>query len=1123
MRTVGPVGLHLHVDVELDVLARRLGDRLASIEDREDPFRPDLVVVPGAALRTWLTQRLADHLGIVAHLEVAYPATLIARVLGGEASGLGRWRPGPLTWAVVAAMAAEPDRFGEPDPVRARTIADLFDRYTLHRPAMVRAWSAGRDVDGVGAALAEHHRWQPALWRLIEELDGRRSDAVVTHEIVTRLRGGDAETVASLDDLPPQISVFGISSVPALHLEVFGALAGHREVSFYVATPSVERWRRRRASMRAPVVLPLDRRDSPLGTPGGHPLLDRWGRSGEEGLFLLTDLVTAHGGTVHDHAVDMPGDVSTLLGRLRGDLRADRRPEPDPALAASDASLRWHRTFGPARQVEALRDHLLHLFAETDDRGRVRFEPRDVTIMCTDIATFAPLVDAVFAGDPEHGVPAIPVAVADRTLTEDNAVAAALDALFDLTDGRFRLDALGEFANRSVVRRRFGLGAEDVTRVVELLAGVNVRWGLDPADQARLGIEPLGAHTVLDGLERLMCSAVGADALDPVVFDTVVTHTEVTLADLGPLGRFAALVDRLRHHIDALGRPTDPCSWIARVQAAVADLVDAEDPLASRRVQRVLAEMDDDARRDGEARKIPVAPEALVALTRRRLGGGPGRARFGTGRVTVSALTAQRGIPSRVIGVLGLDVSAEASVAVTPDDLISATPCVGDRDARSEQRAQFLDAVMAAQERLVVCSTGFDLRTRGELPPGVVLAELGDLVKATTGSGLARLDHPRQGWSEIVFDPNAFDLGHPWSFDRGARAAALARRHPTAPVSAATMTPLERPVSLGTETVSPADLERVLRDPCAVFARDRLGLILPAERDDGPDVDIALERLAALHRWGLESEVLDTVVANADRAQALEDWLHRARSAGDLPPRGFAAPVVAEMLQRAELLDRALEGLGLDRMQIAPRPVEIAATHRDGSPVEIVGSIPGVVGDRLLYVTASKPQAHQDLVVWCRLVLCQIIDPTRSFEAVLIRRNTGAGLDVSRRRLRRPDRAHEALCTLLDVFDEARRRPVPFFPGTSRRLAEILAHDRDPSSSARRPSARSEWEGKGDSGRGDRRRPSVQWFFDLELDELRRRTDADDWADRIFGEMDADVEVTKVNAGRAGSTRRKGA
>ena len=1122
MRTVGPVGLHLHVDVELDVLARRLGDRLASIEDHEDPFRPDLVVVPGDALRTWLTQRLADHLGIVAHLEVAYPATLISRVLGGETSGLGRWRPGPLTWAVVTAMAAEPDRFGEPDPVRARTIADLFDRYTLHRPAMVRAWSAGRDVDGVGAALAQHHRWQPALWRLIEELDGRPSDAVVTHEIVTRLREGDTETVASLDDLPPHVSVFGISSVPALHLEVFGALAGHREVSFYVATPSVERWRRRRASIPGPVVLPLDRRNSPLGTPSGHPLLDRWGRSGEEGLYLLTDLVTAHGGTVHDDTTGTGGDDSTLLGRIRRDLRADRRPEPDPERIVGDTSLRWHRTFGPARQVEALRDQLLHIFAETDDHGRARFQPRDVTVMCTDIATYAPLVEAVFAGDPDHGVPAIPVAVADRTLTEDNPVAAALDALFDLTEGRFRLDALGEFANRSVVRRRFGLGADDVARVVDLLAGVNVRWGLGPADQARVGIEPLGAHTVLDGLERLMCSAVGGDALDPVVFDTVVTHTEVTVADLGPLGRFAALVDRLGHHIDALGRPADPCRWIARVQAAVADLVDAEDPLASRRVQRVRAEMDDDARCEGEPRRLLVAPEALVALARRRLGGGPGRARFGTGRVTVSALTAQRGIPSRVIGVLGLDVSAEASVAVTPDDLISATPCVGDRDARSEQRAQFLDAVMAAEERLVVCSTGFDLRTRAELPPGVVLAELGDLVKATTGTELARLDHPRQGWSEIVFDPNAFDLGHPWSFDRGARAAALARRHPTAPESHGAMTPLERPRSTGTETIRVADLERALRDPCAVFARDRLGLTLPAERDDGPDVDIALEGLAALDRWGLETEVFDTVVGTTDRVVALEDWLHRARCAGDLPPRGFAAPVVAEMLHRAELLDRALEGLGLDRTQIAHRPIEILAAHRDGSPVEIVGSVPGVAGDRLLYVTASQRKAHQDLVIWCRLVLCQMVDPTRSWEAVLVRRNTGAGLDVTRRRLSRPERAPEALATLVELFDEARRRPVPFFPATSRRLADIQAHDRDPSASARRPSARSEWEGQGDGGHGDRHRASVQWFFDLDLDDLRRSTDADDWADRIFGEVDSDVEVTKVNAGRAGSGRRKG-
>src|SRR6185436_14050799 len=83
------------------------------------------------------------------------------------------WLPERLVWAlleVVDTSLHEPwlrslaDHLGATldtaDPSRqarrfasVRHIAELFDRYALQRPAMVRAWAAGRDVDATGAKL----------------------------------------------------------------------------------------------------------------------------------------------------------------------------------------------------------------------------------------------------------------------------------------------------------------------------------------------------------------------------------------------------------------------------------------------------------------------------------------------------------------------------------------------------------------------------------------------------------------------------------------------------------------------------------------------------------------------------------------------------------------------------------------------------------------------------------------------------------------------------------------------------------------------------------------------------------------------------------------------------------
>ena len=55
---------------------------------------------------------------------------------------------------------------------------------------------------------------------------------------------------------------------------------------------------------------------------------------------------------------------------------------------------------GRGRQVEVLRDAVLHRLAEDPD-----LEPRDIIVMCPDIEHFAPLIQATFGAYDEEGGP----------------------------------------------------------------------------------------------------------------------------------------------------------------------------------------------------------------------------------------------------------------------------------------------------------------------------------------------------------------------------------------------------------------------------------------------------------------------------------------------------------------------------------------------------------------------------------------------------------------------------------------------------------------------------------------------------------------------------------------------
>src|ERR1700749_4770975 len=89
------------------------------------------------------------------------------------------------------------------------------------------------------------------------------------------------------------------------------------------------------------------------------------------------------------------------------------------------------------------------------------------------------------------------------------------------------------------------------------------------------------------------------------------------------------------------------------------------------------------------------------------------------------------------------------------DDLLLADPHVGDRDPRSEDRQLLLDALLAAQDRLIVTYTGTDEPPTAHRPPAV---PGGELLVAIDPEAHERIvtRHPLQ-----PFDPRNFDPAGP--------------------------------------------------------------------------------------------------------------------------------------------------------------------------------------------------------------------------------------------------------------------------------------------------------------------------------------------------------------------------
>jgi len=1166
------MAFHLTVAGSLEPLADALAEVLARPLPGSDPFESELVVVPGEGVKAWLRARLSRHLGaadpggvgglsnvglsygghangIVANIEHVFPATVVHAALGDDLE-LGIWTTGPLTWAVHEVLQSRAHEFGQrPDALRARAIADLFDRYTLHRHRMVVQWSEGRDVDATGSALEPHQLWQPALWRAVQaHLSPDPSHPVPTDaqrmvERTDQLRAGTYQ-VGPHPHLRQRVFLFGLASLPSSHLEVIAALSTQLDVYVYAPVASAQRWAHVREQLEPQLALPVGRGDSRMPTGVGHPLVTTWGRASRESHALLLDAASHVPATVVAPAViaALP-EPSSVLARLQHNIRADLVPgEPAarPELAASDTSIRWHRAHGPARQVEILRDQLLHLFAETDAAGVPRFTPRDVAVLCSDVATFAPLVEATFAGDPERGVPRIPVRIADRTIRQQSALLDTAGALLDLLDGRFRASQVLDLAVRPPVRLRFGLNAAAISHIEDWAGATNVRWGLDGTDHARFGLPAdLSAHTWQSGFDQLLVGSTMTAAGPRVASFGVAPFPDLEGGDVELAGAFAELLHQLRRVTTALRTDATVHDWSERLLEGLHALCDTspDESWQWRDVEFAINGFRDEAKVGNVWRTTVVPATELIELMRIRLDASGGRPRFGSGSVTVSSLTAQRGVPHQVVCLLGIDDDLGSGAMAAAEDLIAMTPCIGDRDSRSEHRAQLLDAVLCAGQRLVLLSTGRDVRTNQALSPAVAVAEFLDAIDLTVqasegprATAALTIDHPRQAWSDNAFIPELLGTASAWSFDRGALEAALARRSNAqrSPFLAGPL-PALAPSSTDTALVSLDQLRAAVENPARVLLRDRLGMTI-LDPDELGDDQIPLV-LGGLQEWAIADELLRSSLGlglAADPvavATATQQWEAHERARGSVPPGRFGDDTIAKVRARVTSLLSVLQTeLGSQPYEPATMAVRLDLTGSLGVVVE--GNVQGVCGDT---VVALSPSGLKPVAILSALInLCALTlhDPSRAWNAVAIGRVGKKGDPAAgayRITLVDPSRAAEALAVFHDLRQRALCDVIPAFPATSRHVY-----------SGDMKSARGAWTPNPSSGfKGDRGDRWVSALPELDIDfdalcALPARPDElgsdgsavtrlDYWADRIWGTVEQFGTVIEPGGAAVGS------
>ena len=1100
--------LHLYSADRAESLAGHLAGVLG--EAPGDPMSPEWLAVPTEGMRRWVILELAKYLGassggvhdgVAANFVSARPGTLRQAVLDADAGGEpDPWAVDRMVWPLLALFHRLTEQRELPEFIelpeggsrftRVRAVADLFDRYHVHRPEMIAAWLAGNPVDGSLHPLPTHARWQARLWCLLRESLGTPSPPERMGGLVRRIAEGGLEL-----DLPPRLSFFGFTSLPGRgFVDLVEAVAVHRDLHLYLLEPHrfpPDELRRIRS------VVPAGQRwlrgSDTSGALARNPLLRTWARTPRETAVRLAE---GRSGPVVEHVPAgrplRPGRPS-LLSRLQDDIRANRVSEP-VEVDDADRSVQFHACFGAAREVEVARDAILHLLNAPDTDLR----EEDVLVACPGLERFAPLVEAAF-GPPASAVdgaaagsamPRLRYRIADRSMRAANPVLGATSALLALASGRFELSEVLDFISLAPVRERFGLDDEDLGTMIGWVTATNVRWGLDTGHRAGFGIpSAVRANSWQAALDRLLVGSVTADSgLDLAVGG--ISPFGVDAGDAEVLGALADIVARLAALVAWSGgvggageRPT-LASWVGTLRAICADLLQAPSQAAWQfeALTRVFDALLDDAGLSADDPDCGLDLLDVRRLVDARLDGEPGRPDFFRGGVTVTSMTPLRWVPHRVVCVLGLDQEFVNASAPDAADLMAAAPHLGDPDPRAEGRESLLEAVLAAGDHLVVVRDGRDVRSNHLVPRVVPAAELFDAVLALApeGDGRIRLgerlevEHPRHPFDERCLRPGGLVDGTVWSFDEAARRGASLRR--TRPGSRPPFLTEGLPVPRQ-DVVSLDDLRTFLGDPVSWFLRRSLGASLPRAAEE---VELALPVApGGLELHALGQALLDARAAGVDEAA----WRTVQRARGALPPGVLEERTMKEL--HGEITEMEAVAAARGYRPGPAVPVEVDVLLPDGT--RVVGSVPlGLTGgfEGPARVRFTRPKDVHRLEAWLDLMALVAHDPSVPWRSLIVTRaeSKQAKLKpVDLVPLPAPDGAGDpgeplrsqavaALGVAVDLFRRGSAEPLPLFAGYSPAQHARGAGD----------GAWQTWDGRGDSTR-----PAVRLTFgDIDVDDL---------------------------------------
>ncbi|MHA3103937.1 exodeoxyribonuclease V subunit gamma [Acinetobacter sp. ANC 3791] len=642
----------------------------------------------------------------------------------------------------------------------------------------LKAWGNNRELDIEQLFQADEHGI--ALYQLeqVQQLEAwqRWLWQEVFHADFVQMQQIDRDFWAILDDpeqrkaalkrLPQQLLIFTVLDLPPTQLQFLRRLGQYLDVVILHYNPSQEYWAdsvdpnwkkrydlgvKQRFLQKHPQASDADLQRffdeftlnfNAEARESRHPLLTRFGKQARDHFSLLSHLSSGEEGQWLDLFDE---DYSeSLLGKIQSDVLYLMEPEKHQfELSPDDQSIQVHVCHSALRQLEVLKDQLLHWLAQGTAEQPRRLD--DILVLTPDIKALEPHIRSVFAPPPRvqnsQQAPYLPVKIGGVAQLDMRQAWQAVCDRIQLPHGRFQFEQFADWLSLPATQQRYALDTSQTQRALQLLTQAGFKRGLDEAHLARqLSPEDRDYRFSFKfALDRL---ALGVAIPEHVLFEGTLSYAQVLSSDFELIATLIDIYEDLAQRRDwlilhELGQNHTVEHWLYQIQqdihefqqAGVTALGAAYDMVRKHiRMLTLSVHYQKQQHSPQVALQDFSLPLGVVLQEIQQQLDSQFDQAEPSGQITFSQIGQIRPLPYRLVVMLNLDSGKFPNRKThTPFDLMqSLRPQLGDRSRLEDDQGAFLDALLLAKEQLWLFYNGFDISDGEVRQPSSVLQELLD-------------------------------------------------------------------------------------------------------------------------------------------------------------------------------------------------------------------------------------------------------------------------------------------------------------------------------------------------------------------------------------------------------------